>query len=56
MISKEDFCWDCPFIEFTLSNFYDPGYEDCPGNFDPDNLFCLRHKEWIEYVEMQEEI
>ena len=51
---KEDFCFGCGFSRFFPSSFFDPGDAQCPGGFDPDSIWCPRHKEWEEELREEE--
>lgn len=51
---KEDFCYLCPYIEYFPPFSFDPGDAQCPGEFDPDSIWCPRHKEWEEELREEE--
>mgnify|MGYP000861921372 FL=1 len=54
-MDKESFCYLCPYIDSYPPSFFDPGYAECPGDFEPDSEFCPRHKEWLEEMEGEED-
>lgn len=51
---KDDFCYDCPYIDHYEPDFYDPGGDECPGEFDPESIWCPRRKEFLEVKEEED--
>lgn len=39
-------CRDCPHAEHSEGTFYDPEWNDCPGEGEPWDGGCRRHEEY----------
>ena len=49
---QEMMCRDCPHAEHSEGTFYDPEWNDCPGEGEPWDGGCRRHEEYLEIAEL----
>ena len=43
---QEMMCRDCPHAEHSEATFYDPEWNDCPGEGTPAEPGCRKHEEY----------
>ena len=49
---QEMMCRDCPHAEHSEGTFYDPEWNDCPGEGEPWDGGCRKHDEYEAIVEL----
>ena len=49
---QEMMCRDCPHAVHSEGTFYDPEWNDCPGEGEPWDGGCRKHQEYEEIEEL----